>query len=246
MAQVCYLGDDDLTRAAGYLGGVMSHFGISYDHIASSARPGDDFTSKKYALYIISDYPASNFTSPQLNHIAERVRAGAGLLMIGGWESFHGQNGNYESTILADVLPVTMQTRDDRMNIAQPCLINKISDHEILNDLPFETPPGIGGFNRIAPKGGAQTILNSLRFSVTKEGNEFRFARGEEAPLLVVGEYGAGRIAALATDAAPHWVGGFVDWGDGRVKQAVGEGGIEVGNWYARFFCNLVKWTGKL
>jgi hypothetical protein len=63
---------------------------------------------------------------------------------------------------------------------------------------------------------------------------------------LIVGRYGAGRTAALATDVAPHWVGGFVDWGDRRIAQAVGGGMIEVGNWYARFFHNLVAWTGKV
>ncbi len=31
---------------------------------------------------------------------------------------------------------------------------------------------------------------------------------------LVVGQHGRGRTAALATDVAPHWVGGLVDWGD--------------------------------
>jgi hypothetical protein len=50
----------------------------------------------------------------------------------------------------------------------------------------------------------------------------------------------------LATDVAPHWVGGFVDWGDQRVAQAVANDGIEVGNWYARFFRNLLVWTGNL
>ena len=76
-------------------------------------------------------------------------------------------------------------------------------------------------------------------------GANYQFDRTGTAPLLVVGRHGAGRTAALATDVAPHWVGGFVDWGDQRVKQDVGGGAIEVGNWYARFFCNLVTWVGK-
>ena len=62
----------------------------------------------------------------------------------------------------------------------------------------------------------------------------------------MVGEHGRGRTAALATDVAPHWVGGLVDWGDQRVVQDVGGGSIDVGNWYARFFRNLLVWTGRL
>jgi hypothetical protein len=51
-------------------------------------------------------------------------------------------------------------------------------------------------------------------------------------PLLVTGQHGAGRVAAITTDVAPHWVGGFVDWGDARVAaQADGAPAIEVGNW---------------
>jgi uncharacterized membrane protein len=77
-------------------------------------------------------------------------------------------------------------------------------------------------------------------------GGDFTFSPGAESPLLVVGEHGRGRTAALATDVAPHWVGGLVDWGDQRVVQQVGAGFIDVGNWYARFFRNLLVWTGRL
>jgi len=139
-----------------------------------------------------------------------------------------------------------MASADDRVNSAQPCLINRVREHEILEDLPFDTPPGIGGFNRFAPKPEATTLLTSVRFAVRKEENDFRFDRGEETPLLVVGNYGAGRTAAFGTDVAPHWVGGLVDWGDRRVIQSVGDGATEVGNWYARFVCNLLKWVGRI
>jgi uncharacterized membrane protein len=63
-------------------------------------------------------------------------------------------------------------------------------------------------------------------------------------PLLVVRDSGSGRVAALATDVAPHWVGGLVDWGEGRVTaQASGAEAIEVGDLYAKFFQQLISWT---
>jgi hypothetical protein len=37
-----------------------------------------------------------------------------------------------------------------------------------------------------------------------------------------------------------------VDWGDRRVAQNVAGELFEVGNWYARFFHNLLAWTGRL
>jgi uncharacterized membrane protein len=216
---------------------------------------------------VISDYPAARFGEPHMTHIAARIRQGAGLVMIGGWESFHGQHGEYHTSPLATVLPVTMQSCDDRRNSPQPCLVEKIADHEILADLPWDEPPAIGGYNLITAKPDSETLLAAARFSVVRvepvknfrlagketssfsvvpSGESFKFTRVGTAPLLVVGGFSKGRTAALATDVAPHWAGGFVDWGDQRIVQEVGGGTIEVGNWYAQFFRNLVAWVGKL
>jgi hypothetical protein len=71
-------------------------------------------------------------------------------------------------------------------------------------------------------------------------------------PMLVIGEHGSGRVACLATDAAPHWVGPLVDWGTdndppsggGRVAcQAPGGNAVEVGVCYARFLTQLLTWA---
>jgi hypothetical protein len=49
----------------------------------------------------------------------------------------------------------------------------------------------------------------------------------------------------LATDVARRWVGGLVDWGDRRLVQELAGTFIDVGNWYARFFRNLLAWTAR-
>ncbi|MBN2295416.1 MAG: hypothetical protein JXM70_23495 [Pirellulales bacterium] len=240
------MGDDCLDGAAIYLAGIMTHFGIPFDHVAGTDKPGDDFCSRRYGLYVLSDYPRHRFEPSQMEHIVECVRQGSGLAMFGGWESYHGLQGEYHRSPLVDVLPVEMSDKDDRRNYAQPCLIMKTADHPILEGIPWETPPGIGGFNAFRPKVEAQTLLKSVRFSVNVSQDNYSFVPEDEAPLLVVGGYGEGRVTALATDVAPHWVGGFVDWGNDRVKEDVGEGFIDVGNWYARFFRQLLVWTGQL
>ncbi len=243
--RVCYLGDDDLGGAALYLAGIMTHFGLPFDHVDSTDSPGDDFCSRRYGLYVISDYPSQRFKPGQLEHIVECVRQGSGLAMFGGWESYHGRLGEYHRSPLADVLPVEMADEDDRRNYAQPCLIKKTADHAMLEGIPWEMPPGIGGFNAFQPKADAQTLLASVRFSVNFEDNDYTFTAEDETPLLVVGGYGEGRVTALATDVAPHWVGGFVDWGNQRVVADVGDDFIDVGNWYARFFRQLLQWTSR-
>ena len=224
----------------------MLHGGLSFDHVPSNEPPPESFFSADYRLYVVSDYPAARFSAAAMNHVADRVRQGAGLLMLGGWESYFGLLGEYHQSPLADVLPVAMQSSDDRRNCSQPCLIEQAADHPILAGLPWDRPPGIGGYNQFAPKDDSKTLLNSVQFSVCRTVADYEFSRGTTSPLLVVGQHGLGRTAALATDVAPHWVGGFVDWGDRRVVQHVGGEDVEVGNWYVEFFRNLLIWAGNL
>ena len=241
--KICYLGDDSLTGAAAYLGGIMRHFGMPFDYVASDRSPPAAFCTEAYAAYVVSDYPATRWNADQMAFVAEAVRQGSGLAMFGGWESFFGRLGEYHRSPLADVLPVVMEEEDDRRNCAQPCLLKKVAEHPILDGLPWDQPPGIGGFNAVMPKPDATTLLEGVRFSVRSSGGVFSFQPLNSVPLLVVGQHGRGRTVALATDVAPHWVGGMVDWGDARITQDIGEGFVEIGNWYAMFFRNLLAWV---
>jgi hypothetical protein len=238
---VCYLGDGNLTGAASYLAGIMTHFGIAFDHYPSEEPLEAAFAERRYELYVVSDYPAANFRPAEMAHLIDCVRGGSGLLMIGGWESFFGRLGEYQGSPLAEVLPVVMETKDDRRNCPQSCVVWQAADHPVL-----DRPPVIGGFNAIAPKPGAAVLLTARQFDIRRAGGSLEFAYRSESPLLIVGQCGQGRTAALATDVAPHWVGGLVDWGDRRLVQQVAGAEVEVGNWYAQFFRNLLAWTGRM
>jgi uncharacterized membrane protein len=201
-------------------------------------------------LYIFSDYPASRLAAADWPRLIARIRAGAGVLMLGGWESYHGLGGDWDATPLAPLLPVVMGSDDDRRNSPYPVLVRPVGTHPITAGLPWGSPPGIGGWNDIRPRPGAQVVLEGERYAVKAIGDgpaEFRAI--DRFPLLVVdrakaGPAGAGRRACLATDVAPHWVGGWVDWGDVRVTVRLPDGDfIEVGACYADFFTNLVTWT---
>ena len=74
-----------------------------------------------------------------------------------------------------------------------------------------------------------------------------RDAKGDGKADILWREAASGRVAALATDVAPHWVGGLIDWGTGRVAaQAPAADTIEVGDLYAKFFRQLMAWTANL
>ena len=181
---VCYLGDGDLTGAASYLAAVMTHFEIAFEHFPSGEPLEPAFADRPYALYVISDYPAANFQPAQMAHLVDCVRGGSGLLMIGGWESFFGRLGEYQGSPLAKVLPVVMQTRDDRRNCPQSCLVWQAADHPLLAGLPWDRPPSIGGFNAIAAKPDAATLLVA---------REFERPPGRRC----AGVYPPGRVAAV-------------------------------------------------
>ena len=243
-AKICYLGDGRLDGAASYLAGIMLHAGLEFDHVASD-EPPPAAEAGPYALYVVSDYPAAQLAGGRWR-TARAVEQGAGLVMLGGWESFFGRRGEYPQSPLAAVLPVVMQSSDDRRNFAQPCLVNKTADHPILAGLPWDEPPGVGGLNALAARPGNETLLTAATFAVRRVGGQFHFSPGEQWPLLVVGRHGHGPTAAFAADVAPHWVGGLVDWGDRRVVQECPAGSSRSATGTPRFFRNLLVWTGRL
>lgn len=242
---VLYLGDTALDGAGSYLAGVLNFAGIDFKYLASDQAFSDEGLTPDVQALIISDYPASNFTASQLERVAQRVKAGMGLLMIGGWESFTGSAGGYQQTLLKEVLPVRMSEHDDRVNYAGPCVVRQDIFHKTLQSLPFmELPPCIAGYNRLTAKRNALTILSVEKYRVKEGMGDFAFVCEQVDPLLVEWDCGKGRVLAYAGDVAPHWAGGFVDWGDQRLTlRASGAGEVEVGNWYVEFFSSLVRWV---
>lgn len=245
--EILYLGDSALTGAAGYLAGVLTHFKFRFDYVPSDQRVGEALLKSSRKLIILSDYPSRLLKSKQQKRFVDQVADGTGLLMIGGWESFHGMGGDWDGSVISSALPVTISKSDDRQNFDQPAVWVRQAEHPILDKLPWDRrPPTIGGLNRLKAKQNAEVLLIAQQFSSTISGDIIEIEPTRLHPLLVTGMFGQGRTAALATDLAPHWVGGFVDWGPGRVKaQAKGSWQIEVGNLYAQFVKNIVTWTGN-
>src|SRR5258706_2211 len=81
------------------------------------------------SLYIISVYPAQRIEPTKQQKILEHVRAGSGLLMIGGWDSFHGSAGGWDHTPVGEALPVEIDSHDDRVNCDQPALVRCAKSH---------------------------------------------------------------------------------------------------------------------
>lgn len=243
---ILYCGDTSLTTAACYLAGLLHAAGWTFDYVPSDRSCDSEVTSGNYRLYILSDYPAARIPRALQCELVRRLENGAGFLMIGGWESFQGSGGHWQGTPLGDALPVSIAATDDRRNCDSPVFVVQERDHPIVAGLPWrERPPLIGGYNTVTAKPESQVLLSARRFLAGwTESGTVCLEPSTVDPLLVVGEHGRGRAAALTTDLAPHWVGPMVDWGPERVTaQFPGAEAIEVGNLYARFVRQLVAWA---
>ena len=252
-SSLLYCGDTDLNGAASYLAGLMASWGWFFEYVPSHQKMTTEQIMRPRSLLILSDYPAAQFPADCQQLALQQIEQGGGLLMIGGWESFHGYGGNWDETPLGAALPVVIESQDDRMNFAQSAWLSPAREHPVTRQLPWlAQPPAIGGMNRVTAKPGAQTLLKAHSFAVQANGTSpapdqtWTFTPAQTFPALVVGERGLGRTAAFLSDVAPHWVGGFVDWGMPRVTgQATNGQAIEVGSDYAQFWKQLLEWTGR-
>lgn len=240
-APILYCGDTCLDGDAAYLAGMMTLWGVGFDYCPSD-RAIEPAAIQGRRLVVLSDYPAAQMSVESQAQLLAAVQAGTNLLMIGGWESFHGLGGDWDTTSIAKALPVVIQAKDDRLNCDHPVLIRQVRGHQSVDGLPWASrAPYVGGFNRFESKPTATVVLEADRLRPQYHDGRWQVELVETHPLLVLGTYGSGKTAAFATDAAPHWVGGFVDWGGGRVTgHARGSKMVEVGDLYAQFWTQLL------
>ena len=243
MPTILYCGDTSLDSAAAYLAGLMTRAGWDFTYVPSDCPLTPAELTPALKLIVLSDYPADNLSEDLQQVVVERVKQGCGLLMIGGWESFHGLGGNWDGTPVGELLPVDISNSDDRFNGDSPQFLFSHQPHPIVDGFPWtERPPLIGGYNRFTVRRDGELLLSVKRFRALLDGESVSLSYVDTDPLLVLGQFGDGLTAAIATDVAPHWVGPFVDWGDERITaQAAGSYEIEVGNLYAGFWTGLLR-----
>ena len=151
----------------------------------------------------------------RLGALKEYVKGGGGLAGIGGWMSFGGMYGQakWHNTPIEEILPVTCHPWDDRVELSEGMKPHIVApDHPIMKGIDWNGAPVLfSGYNQVEKK---------------PEGKLLAEYNGD--PIVVVGSYGEGRTMVLASDCAPHWGRGFVDWPGSR-----------------DFSVQMVKWLAK-
>lgn len=169
---------------------------------------GSRFLPGKYAVYLLGDLDASAFRDKELAGLAEAVSAGAGLAMLGGFQSFGP--GGYSETPLAKVLPVIMD-RFERQKLDEP-IRSQLHWPGPLRMRP--TPIGLSHFaltlaataqENQALWGRLPALDGANRFAGKKDGAIVLADAGPDKPLLLAQPYGNGRVIAFAADSTWRW-----------------------------------------
>lgn len=181
------------------------------NHEAVEAFPWSLEQFSPYDVVVLSDISADTIqlhpdctvrgerTPDRLRVLAEHVRSGRGLLMVGGYMSFSGFEGKarYQSTPLAPILPVELLGHDDRIETPEGVTPVVAREHPVLEGISADWPYFLG-YNRVAARSDAEVLMTV----------------GDD-PFLVLGRAGEGRTAAFASDCSPHWGSpAFLAWPD--------------------------------
>jgi uncharacterized membrane protein len=201
-------------EGADQLRAVLTGSGIEVDylpgHLVPAQFPASAGDLAGYTAVILSDIGANSILlAPQtfehsqpapdrLAAIEGYVRAGGGLLMIGGYLSFAGIEGKarYHGTPVEDASPVLIADVDDRVEApAGVGPVPVVPGHPVLAGVPGPWP-ALLGYNRVTPRPEAEVVV-----------------RCGPDPLVACGQYHAGRSAVFTSDCAPHWAPPtFMDW----------------------------------
>lgn len=192
----------------------LNEAGYQVDYLPNHEAPRRFPTTREeldqYSVVFLSDigsntlllhpdtFSKSMRTPNRLKLLREWVQDGGALCMIGGYLTFQGidARGRWHGTPVEDVLPVTIQPIDDRMEVPEGFNPVVLTDHPLLAGLPKEWPYFLG-YNQLVARPEATVVM------ATETGD----------PFLAVREYGKGRSAAFASDCAPHWGSSeFYDW----------------------------------
>lgn len=170
-------------------------------HIAANHFPASAEALAAFDVVALSDIGANTLLLPErtfvrsesspdrLALLADYVRGGGGVLMIGGYLTFQGieAKANYAGTPVDDILPVRLFSGDDRSERPDGVVPDIVDPaHPVMDGL--SDWPAFLGYNRSTPREDA-TVL----------------ARVGDDPFVAVRTVGSGRSAVFASDCGPHW-----------------------------------------
>lgn len=175
--------------------------------LESALAPG------RFDVFVIGDLDASAIGTAQLSILAKRISEGAGLIMMGGFQTYGV--GGYAETGLADVLPIKMSASMRRQPTRGVMTAAELNARQA-SQLPGPIRPRVARNHPIVDLGASESgsvwqelpeLPGANRFAGTKvaAGIQVLLQTEDQNPLLVIGSYGKGRVATLAIDETYRW-----------------------------------------
>ncbi len=166
--------------------------------------PADEEAVNQFDVFIFGDLDSSYIRPEQQKLFVQRVRDGAGLIMLGGYHSLGP--GGYAGTPIGEVLPVLLGDRDVEQvtDSFLPWLTPEGVRHPIFANIadffPTQTgepkvsglPPLLGG-TRVGPARPGATVLATCPLEA------------DQMPVLALQPVGKGRTAVFIGDTTRNW-----------------------------------------
>jgi uncharacterized membrane protein/Mg-chelatase subunit ChlD len=192
-----------------------------------NALPSDEETINKFDVFILGDLDSSYLKPPQQELMLKRVRAGAGLVMLGGYHSLGP--GGYAGTPLGDALPVGLGTREvgQILDPLLPLVTPEGLRHPIFANIGAFFPTKAGG-----PKeSGLPELDGCTRVQAARPGAAVLAVHPTDVnqmPILAVQTVDKGRTAVFCGDTTRKWQQG---------PRALGQDSP-----FLRFWGQMVRW----
>jgi uncharacterized membrane protein len=201
--------------------------GLQLDRIPSEASLLD-----KFNVFVIGDLDSSLLKPTQIELLVKRVRAGAALVMLGGYNSL--VPGGYGGTALEAILPLTLGDRKIGQ-ITEPFLPQLTADgrnHAIFTGIGKFFPSQSGG----AESAGLPPLHGCVRIAGSRPGATVLAIRPggpaeKDMPVLAVQPVGKGRAAIFTADTTRNWH---------QVPRA-----LEQESPFIRFWGQLIRWLAN-
>jgi len=206
-----------------------------------SSIPSDPESVNNFDVFIFGDLDSSYIRPEQQELFVQRIRDGAGLVMLGGYHSLGP--GGYAGTPLGEILPVLLADRDTGQ-VTDPFLPTLTPDgarHPIFANIAdfFAAQgggpkvaglPPLNGSTRVGPARPGATVLATCPLEA------------DPMPVLAVQPVDKGRTAVFSGDTTRNWQQGpraldqdspflqfwgqMVRWLAGRTSEVTAEAGI--------------------
>lgn len=188
-------------------------------------------TLKKFNVIIVGDLDVSGFSPEDMQNIKDTVSDGAGLIMLGGYNSF---SSGYRGTGLADVLPCEIAVGEPRQDknefVPQLTPLGEVSP-VFAGVTDYFQGPQRPASRKIPPLRGQVRLGRVKPAASVLAVNPLRSDEGRPLPVLVVQNFGAGRTAAFAGDTTWRWFA--------QLR------GLGLDSPYIRFWGQLVRWLAR-